>query len=171
VETSKAADFQIGKRVKAYRDRNNWSQAELANQLVQKNFRVYGSTVAKIEAGERPVKAAELAAMADVFGISTDTLLGRDRRADANADRAEAALVVADTATRASAAAAEHAEKIGRRALELGAATNKLPHHEALIDGCVEGHRQLVAACDVLAEVGRVARGIVHNELKAAGLE
>ena len=166
---AKSVDSQIGKHIKSAREAKSWSQNELAKRLGEKKIRVYGSTIAKIEAGDRWVKAAELVALADLFEISTDRLLGRDRQADA--DRAQAALVVADTAARAAAAAADHSEKLHQRALELIEAADKLPHHDALADGCAESGRQLLAAYDTLAEVGRIARGIIHDELKRAGLE
>ena len=41
---------------------------------------MYGSTVAKIEAGEREVKLDEATAMADLFEMSLDELVARDSR-------------------------------------------------------------------------------------------
>ncbi|WP_175611255.1 helix-turn-helix domain-containing protein [Mycobacterium sp. SP-6446] len=60
------------------RDRRNWSQAEVAKRLTAMGIdNMHPTTVAKIEAGDREVKLDEAAAMADLYGLPLDTLLGR----------------------------------------------------------------------------------------------
>lgn len=49
----------------------------MAKLLSDKGLAVYPTTIAKIEAGERAVKTDELVAIADLFGVSVDALLGR----------------------------------------------------------------------------------------------
>ncbi len=50
----------------------------MAKQLVDRGYDwFYPTTIAKIEAGDRQVEASELAAIADLFEVSTDLLLGR----------------------------------------------------------------------------------------------
>lgn len=66
-------------RLKSHRKRVGWSQADLAKQLASKGIDgVYPTTVAKIEAGDRAVRIDELAALADLFGVTVDALLGRN---------------------------------------------------------------------------------------------
>jgi transcriptional regulator with XRE-family HTH domain len=73
---------QIGTRIRAERQRHNWSQDELAARLGDRRL-PYGldyfhrSAIAKIEAGTRSVRPEELAAFADLFRTSIDALLGR----------------------------------------------------------------------------------------------
>lgn len=67
-------------RVYAERTRRGreWSQAELAKRLQAKGLRhMLPSTVAKIEIGERAVRIDEASALADLFAMSVDELLGR----------------------------------------------------------------------------------------------
>ncbi|OBB73161.1 hypothetical protein A5759_16270 [Mycobacterium sp. 852014-52144_SCH5372336] len=65
-------------RVRRERERRDWSQAELAKLLQDRGIAsVYPTTVAKIEAGERAVRIDEATALADIFEVSVDALLGR----------------------------------------------------------------------------------------------
>lgn len=50
----------------------------MAELLSLEGFQFYGSTIAKIEAGDRAVTIAEAAAFAGIFGVSLDSLLGRN---------------------------------------------------------------------------------------------
>lgn len=60
------------------RERRGWSQVALANALATRyHVPFYAQTIAKIENGERTVRADELGAFADAFGMTTDALLGR----------------------------------------------------------------------------------------------
>jgi transcriptional regulator with XRE-family HTH domain len=60
------------------RDKRKWSQAEVAKRLAAMGIdNMHPTTVAKIEAGDREVKLDEAAAMADLYGLPLDTLLGR----------------------------------------------------------------------------------------------
>jgi transcriptional regulator with XRE-family HTH domain len=77
---SEQTDFQFGKRVRDARNHRHWSQEELAQRLRDKGIDVYASTIAKIESERRkprPARLAEAAAIADLFDVSVDTLLGR----------------------------------------------------------------------------------------------
>ena len=72
-------ESDFGKRVRAERERRGWSQEKLAKRLTDKGVDTYASTVAKIESEKKPraVRLAEAAAIADLFDVSLDTLLGR----------------------------------------------------------------------------------------------
>lgn len=60
------------------RERRGWSQEHVAKLLAAKGFgQVYATTIAKIEAGDRAVTIAEAAAIAGLFGVSLDVMLGR----------------------------------------------------------------------------------------------
>jgi len=77
------------------RDRLDWSQDELAKRLTASGVPCYASTIAKIESGKRAIKLDEASAMADLFGLSLDSLLGRTGMED---DQAHALTVLADQA-------------------------------------------------------------------------
>lgn len=67
------------KTLKAERQRRKWSQEDFAKMLSDKRIHgIYPTTIAKIEAGDRAVRVDELAAIADLLGVSLDRLLGRD---------------------------------------------------------------------------------------------
>lgn len=59
------------------RELKNWSQAELARRVGMDS-----SYISKIESGTRKVSSNELDKFAEVFGVSTDYLLGRPEKAD-----------------------------------------------------------------------------------------
>lgn len=74
------AEIRFGERVREERERRGWSQEELAKRLTDRGIEgVYASTVAKIESTGKPraVRLAEAAAVAELFEVSLDTLLGR----------------------------------------------------------------------------------------------
>ena len=76
------SEFYFGKRVRAERERRGWSQAEMAKLLWDNGVRpMYPTTIAKIEstdpASRRAVKIDEAIAVADLFGVSLDALVGR----------------------------------------------------------------------------------------------
>jgi transcriptional regulator with XRE-family HTH domain len=63
--------------MRAERERRGWSQADMAKMLSRKGIQsMYPTTVAKIEAGERAVRIDEANAIADLFEVSLDSLLG-----------------------------------------------------------------------------------------------
>lgn len=64
--------------VRRERERQGWSQAYLAAFLQSRGCpHILSTTVAKIENGDRAVRIDEAAVMADIFGVSVDSLLGR----------------------------------------------------------------------------------------------
>jgi hypothetical protein len=65
-----------------------------------RGLQVHPTTVAKIEAGERAAKIDEIAAIADIFEVSLDRLLGRDISDEADAQHALRALT--DTAAQSA---------------------------------------------------------------------
>jgi len=76
-ETFLEARFR--ERVRQQRQQQKMSQADLANRLGDKGIKgIYPTTIAKIESGERSVRIDEAAALADLFDVSLDALLGRE---------------------------------------------------------------------------------------------
>jgi HTH-type transcriptional regulator, competence development regulator len=63
---------QVGDRIRELREERNWSQREFA-----KRVGINYSVVNRIELGKRRVEDHELAKIADIFGVTTDYLLGR----------------------------------------------------------------------------------------------
>lgn len=64
-----------GKKVQELRKAEKWSQRALANQLQLKGIDLSKNAIQQIERGERFVTDIELKAFADLFGVSSDTLL------------------------------------------------------------------------------------------------
>jgi transcriptional regulator with XRE-family HTH domain len=82
-----AVETSFRERMKHERERRRWSQADLSKLLQGRGLEhIYPTTVAKIESGERAVRIDEATAIADLFEVSVDVLLGRnvDRRLDLN---------------------------------------------------------------------------------------
>jgi transcriptional regulator with XRE-family HTH domain len=77
---------RFGERLRELRDEHGWSQTHLAELLTAHGFQAYASTVAKLEANERDLRAEEAAVFADVFECSVDQLLGRQGRPEADRD-------------------------------------------------------------------------------------
>lgn len=76
-------ESDFGKSVRTERERRGWSQEELAKRLEAKGIEnIYASTIAKIESEKKPraVRLAEAMAIAEVFDVSLDALLGRKTR-------------------------------------------------------------------------------------------
>ena len=81
--TQKWTDELLGMRVKSERERRGWSQSQMATMLGDIGIHaMHPTTVAKIEAGDRSVRVTEAAALADLFGITVDALLGRQGQDD-----------------------------------------------------------------------------------------
>lgn len=76
-KTSPVGD-RFREELRTARVRAGWSQAQLAEVCNERyGMGIHGSGIAKIEAGDRDVRIGELAAFADLFGASTDAMLGR----------------------------------------------------------------------------------------------
>ncbi|EAC4425290.1 XRE family transcriptional regulator [Listeria monocytogenes] len=69
--------MEINQRIINLREKKNWSQRELADRIG-----INKAVMNRIEMGERDIRAHELEALANVFNVSTDYLLGRDDNSD-----------------------------------------------------------------------------------------
>jgi|GEM_PF-2348463 len=75
----RSVEARFRERVRQEREQRGMSQADLANLLGDKGFKgIYPTTIAKIESGERSVRIDEAAALADIFEVSLDAILGRE---------------------------------------------------------------------------------------------
>lgn len=72
---------ELHERIRIAREDAGLTQNQLA-----KLMEVSRPTVSEIEAGRRKVSAEELGKMADLFGVSTEWLLGRDQSAGMSQD-------------------------------------------------------------------------------------
>jgi transcriptional regulator with XRE-family HTH domain len=62
---------EIGKRIKALREKRNWSQV-----FVSEKLNIDNSVLSKIESGKRDLEAPLLYKLADLFEISADEIRG-----------------------------------------------------------------------------------------------
>jgi transcriptional regulator with XRE-family HTH domain len=151
-------NIRFGKWLSKARSINQppWSQAELAKQLERFGLKFYGSTIAKIELGERPVKLAELVAIAELFGVSVDSLLKlgvKPRRAQALTLN-----MAADVAIKISSALVDHLTDITERLDDLSVTGEDLPGRAELIDGYRQAYLLLINTDRALSRVSLVAR-------------
>jgi transcriptional regulator with XRE-family HTH domain len=65
----------VGERVRAEREKRKWSQDETARIMG-----VSRPTLANIETGRQEVSSFFLVGFANLFGVTTDYLLGRDEK-------------------------------------------------------------------------------------------
>jgi transcriptional regulator with XRE-family HTH domain len=79
--------------MRAVREQKRWSQEQMAKLLSRKGLHFYATTIAKIEAGDRSVGIAEAVAVAELFEIPLDSLLGRKPRPERDLDYAIGALL------------------------------------------------------------------------------
>ena len=91
--TKESTDFRFRKQLRAEREHRDWSQQQLAKLLSRKGFPFHASTIAKIEAGDRSVGIAEAVAVAELFEVPLDSLLGRKPRAERDLDYVLGALL------------------------------------------------------------------------------
>jgi transcriptional regulator with XRE-family HTH domain len=102
---------KFGERLREERGHRGLSQAQLAKLLSARGVTAYPTTIAKIETGERVVRIEELAAIADLFDLSLDALIGRRERPSGDLDYAERAL--RDTVERTAIAVTEQLLMLG----------------------------------------------------------
>lgn len=81
--SAKWTDEQFGQQLKKQRQLRGWTQPQLAAMLIDKGVSpMHATTIAKIEAAQRSVRINEAVAIADLFSVSVDSLLGRQEPDD-----------------------------------------------------------------------------------------
>jgi transcriptional regulator with XRE-family HTH domain len=107
-------------RMKRERQARDWSQADLAELLQGRGLEhIYSTTVAKIESGERAVRIDEATAIADLFEVSVDSLLGRN--VERGSDLAYTLRFVLDVARRSAQQTAAIADALDDSRVDLDA--------------------------------------------------
>ena len=146
-------DSRFGRRVFAERKKRDWSQEELAKRLCDRGIPVYASTIAKIESKHKPrsVRLAEAAAIADLFDVSIDTLLGRS--VNPEADEMYTLRALLDTAQQAAWQVSAVERSLRDQIAQL-AAFGPTGHTKTISDECAR-------ACDTLAQT----HGVIHDVL------
>jgi transcriptional regulator with XRE-family HTH domain len=64
----------LGKKVRQLRIERGWTQEQLAEKLNEAGWPMHQTTVAKIEAGTRPIRVAEADALALAFGLPIEAM-------------------------------------------------------------------------------------------------
>jgi transcriptional regulator with XRE-family HTH domain len=126
----------LGVRLRALREEAGMTQAQLAERMTRLGFPMHQTTVAKIEANQRPVTVNEAVLLASVVGFTLQDLL-----ADPAADKETAAL-------------REELRQATARRLELEAVRTELQAQRARID------TSLLAATTEWAAAGEAERDI-----------
>ncbi|GCF92466.1 transcriptional regulator [Enterococcus florum] len=91
------SEEQLGKRIKQLREKSDWTQAELASKmnLDNEDIGLDDSKISKIESGIRKVSAKEVTRFSEVFGVTTDYLLGNENMTSRNSISNKQLLVAA----------------------------------------------------------------------------
>ncbi len=76
---SEAVETVFRQRLRQAREGRGLTQKQLADLLCERGVQVRADTIAKTERGERKATLDEVSAIADVFEVSVDTLLGHAR--------------------------------------------------------------------------------------------
>lgn len=157
MELREQAEIQFGKRVRDERERRGWSQEELAKRLTDRGIEgMHSSTIAKIESSRKPraVRLAEASAIAELFEVSLDVLLGRSAIPDR--DAVYTLRGVHSTARQVSGQLTTAASSIGERVSDL-----------ALLEfeGCDALQSDLLSVTKLLAQAAVRLREIQDFEL------
>lgn len=144
-------------RVREGRKALQWSQADLAKHLSERGIGVvHPSVIGKIEAGERSVRVDEAAAIADLFNVSVDSLLGR--RIDEDAERDYALRSITSSAQRAADQVRDILEAT-ERARDGIAGLDDFPGRRVLQADIKRALQKLEAAQGALTTMARFERG------------
>jgi transcriptional regulator with XRE-family HTH domain len=149
----KWADAEIGKRLRRLREdtQRSWTQQQMADMLSEDGAPMTAAQIARIEKGQRSVRAVEAAVFADRFGVSVDALLGR--RARPKADLMRALRGALDAKEQARWAVSSHQQTLSEATSELGDADSE-GRYAPLVADCERACKALDAAAQILASVG-----------------
>jgi transcriptional regulator with XRE-family HTH domain len=150
---TKWIDDRFRKALSRLRDRDGLTQAQLAAELEHRGLSMHWTTVAKIEKGDRSVRIDEAAAIADVFNVSVDALLGRS--APAGTDFMHALRGVLDAKEQARQAVSVHQRMLSEAADSL-AGVDTTGRYAELVADCE-------AACNVLDRAEQALAAIGDN--------
>lgn len=155
--TQKWADKQFGQHLKAERERRGWTQPQMADMLADRCAQQFhGTTVAKIEAGTRSVRINEAVALAEVFDMTLDALVGRTQPDDTTLTFAMVNLSNYAQEAQGAILRAQHTTTDITEILEDVAERFDLPHTEELQEATRDMAEQLERA-------HALAAGLVHS--------
>jgi transcriptional regulator with XRE-family HTH domain len=147
-----AVETSFRERMKRERQARDWSQADLAELLQGRGLEhIYPTTVAKIESGERAVRIDEATAIADLFEVSVDSLLGRN--VERGSDLAYTLRSVLNVARQSSQQTAAIADALDDSLVDLDAL--EFNGREELENEVVRAQRALREAQDASAKVAK----------------
>jgi transcriptional regulator with XRE-family HTH domain len=147
----KWTDTDFGERLRDLRDGEDWTQTQLADKLSTHGIHMTAAQIARIEKGERSVRAVEAAALADLYKISVDALLGRKGRPKSDFMHALRGLV--DAKEQARWAVESHQRALSEAATGLADADTGGRYAELVAD-CESACKALDAARQILASIG-----------------
>ena len=171
-------DRNIAANLRLHREAGSISQEELAQRMADRGFGFTQATIWKIEAGQRPVKASELVALADSLEImsvvslteepGTERHYVRLQQANRNAYDTYAALKVAAAAYLEAqynlVYAARQAHDHGLTVTDQHTSWLEIPGEQAVIEARIETDQEEAQAQQVDGEVDKVL-----DALRAAG--
>ena len=170
-------DQNIAANLRIYRETASLSQEELAQRMTDRGFGFSQATIWKIESGQRPVRASELAALADaltvlapvvVGNLTTVPSAGRHEVALRSANRGahdayEALKQAADAYLEAQYAvlfAAHEAHGDGFGVTELHTSYLNIPAERAVIEARIEGEREEAQAEEIDDTVDKILNAL-----------
>ena len=68
-------EVQAGRALRRLRRARGWSQEEVAQRMKAYSYDFHQTTVAKIEAAQRPIRVRELADLAALYGVEVHELI------------------------------------------------------------------------------------------------
>ena len=172
----KDIDANIAANVRAYREAAGMTQEELAQQMADRGFPFTQATVWKVERGQRPVKAGELIALADLFDriLVTDLTNHPDatrhtiqlERTSRNASSAYSALKAAAAAYLNAQVQLVYAARLAHdagRGVELYTSWLTTPAEEAVIEARVESETEDEVREQLHNEVSKILDALRSN--------
>jgi transcriptional regulator with XRE-family HTH domain len=165
----KWADSEFGHRLKAERERQGWTQPQIAKMLSDRCAQpIHATTIAKIEAGTRSVRINEAVAMADLFEVSIDALLGRRQPDDTTLTYAMVNLSKYAHDAQSTILRAQHTTADITEILEDVAERFDLPYTEGLQEATRDMAEQLERAHALAAGLAQSANQAISDESEEA---
>jgi transcriptional regulator with XRE-family HTH domain len=176
----KDIDQNIAANLRTYREAGSISQEELAQRMADRGFGFSQATIWKIETGQRPVRAAELIALAHSLAVMSATSLTYEpdaarhqvqlEQANRNAHHAyqrlkEAAADYLDAQVELV-VAARQAHDAGLAVTELHTSWLDTPAEEAVIEARVEADQDAVRSEHVNDAVNTIMDALRSNGYK-----
>jgi transcriptional regulator with XRE-family HTH domain len=157
---------RLGRRLKRLRTERPLTQEKLADLLDRNGIPMSWTQLARIEKGQRSLRAVEAAALADIFNVSVDQLLG-GRRARPKADLTYALRAALHAKEQAHWAVESHQRTLSEAADELADADTAGRYAE-LVANFADACKALDVAGQVVASVGETTNPQTAAALKAA---